>query len=149
MSKLVVDELKTTLSQSITLTQDRIYHIGGIKINLFMYNSPSGTFTLSLKQGATTLVSETFTSAELKSDLSTSDDYLYLYKAFSLNARLKKGTYTLEISSSGYTYSSSSFLGWIKSHENIFNEQSDTPIDFTYNPFDYLIYERVREDLVR
>ena len=64
-------------------------------------------------------------------------------------APLKKGTYKIELSSSGYTYSNSSFLGWIKSHENIYNDLESTPIDYTYNPYDYLLYEKVREDLVK
>lgn len=150
MTKVVCDELKTTLSQTIYLKYDRIYHIGGIKIGLVMYNAPLGTFTLSLKDnGGTTLTSESFTSSDIKSDLSTTDNYAYIDKALNITAPIKKGTYSLELSASGYTYSSSSFLGWIKPHENLFNPTETTPTEFTENPFRYLIYERVREDLVR
>ena len=67
MSYLVVDELKTTLSQDFNLKYDRIYHLAGIKVKVLMYNSPTGTFTVTLKDnGGTSLVSDTFTSAEIK-----------------------------------------------------------------------------------
>lgn len=116
-----------------------------------MYNNPSGTFTVSVKQDATTLVSQTFTSADIKTELSTSDNYAYLYKLirFDNPLRLRAGSYDLVLSSSGYTYSSGTFLGWIKSYENIFNELEDTPENYASNPFDVLIYENIRKDLQR
>jgi len=149
MSYIVVDELVTTLTQTVTLNYDRIYHVAGLKIKLLMYNSPSGTFTLSVKQGATTLASKSFTSADIKTDLSTTDDYAYLYKALDFSLPLKKGNYDLVLSSSGYTFSVSSFIGWIKSHENIFIEKTTEPSSFIDNPLDVLIYEKLREDLTR
>lgn len=149
MTTLVVDELLTTLTQTVNFEYDRRYHVAGIKIKLLMYNSPSGTFTLSLKDGATTLASADFTSTVIKSDLSTSDNYAHLYKALTFSLPLKKGSYDLVLSSSGYTYSSSSFLGWVKSYENVFNEEVDSTQPFNNKPFDFLIYENVREDLTR
>jgi len=149
MSYIVVDELDTTLSQTITLDYDRIYHVAGIKMKLLMYNAPAGTFTLSLNKDATTLASASFTSADIKSDLSTTDDYAYLYKALNFSLPLKKGSYQLVLSSSGYTYSASSFMGWIKSHENVFIEPTTSSDNFIDNPLDVLIYEKIREDLVR
>lgn len=149
MSYIVTEELITTLTQTITLSYDRIYHVAGIKIKLLMYNAPSGTFTLSIKQGATTLSTATFTSADIKTDLSTTDNYAHLYKALNFSLPLKKGSYDLVLSSAGYTYSASSFLGWIKSHENVFIEKTTTPDSFIDNPLDVLIYEKMREDLTR
>ena len=62
---------------------------------------------------------------------------------------LKNASYDLVLSAAGYAPSGSSFLGWIKSHENIFNALEDAFISFIDNPFDVLIYEDVREDLTR
>lgn len=149
MTTLVCDELIGTLTQEINFNNYRTYHIEGIKIKLLMYNAPSGTFTLSIKDGATTLVSAEFTSADIKTDLETSDNYCWLYKALNIAAPLKAGSYNLVLSSSGYTYSENSFIGWIKSHENIFNDRSIPAVYYTSNPFDVLIYENTREDLVR
>lgn len=149
MSFIVADELIDELTQEINLTYDKIYHIGGIKIKLLMFNNPGGTFTLSIKDGATTLASESFTSADIKSDLSTTDNYAYLYKALNFSLPLKKGSYDLVLSASGYNPTDSSFLGWIKSFENIFNAINGSPTSLEDNPFDVLIYENTREDLTR
>lgn len=149
MTTLVCDELIGTLTQTVNLSYDTVYHIAGIKIKLLMYNAPSGTFTLSLKSGATTLASDTFDSAEIKTDLSTANNYAHIYKALTFNLPLKKGAYDLVLSSSGYTYSESSFLGWCKSFENIYNEQVDDTVLYNDKPFDYLLYAKVREDLVK
>lgn len=152
MTTLVTEELKTTLTQTITLAKDKTYHIKGIKPKLLVYSAPAGTFTYKIKQGGTTLAtSNTFTSSECQTELSTSDNYMWLNKQINFPAliALKKGTYDIELSSVGYTYSGNSFLGWVKSHENIFNERTDAYADYTSNPLDVLIYERVREDLIR
>lgn len=149
MSKIVVDELITTLTQDVNLVYDRIYHVSGIKIKILMYNAPAGTFTLSIKQSGNTLASKSFTSADIKSDLSTTDNYAYLYKALDFSLPLKKGTYNLELSSSGYTYDIASFIGWIKSHESVFNTVTGTANTFADNPLDVLIYEKLREDITR
>ena len=150
MTTLVTEELKTTLTETIHLKYDKIYHIEGFKIRLVMFNAPAGTFTLSVKQGAATLISKDFTSADIKSDLSTTDNYAWIDKAIVFDdlLALKKGSYDLVLSSSGYTYSAIGFLGWVKSHENIFNEREDAFVVYTTNPLDVLIYERKREDLI-
>lgn len=151
MSALFTEELKTTLTQSITLEHDKIYHIEGFKILIVMYNAPAGTFTLTVKSGANSLISKDFTSAEIKTDLSTSNNYGYIWKAIVFDdlLALKKGTYDLVLSSSGYSHSNTSFLGWVKLHENLFNDRTDAFVDYTTNPYGVLIYERTREDLVR
>ena len=149
MTTLVCDELETTLTQTVNMNYDRVYHVAGLKIKLLMYNNPTGTFTLSLKSGVTTLASASFTSADIKTDLSTADNYAHLYKALNFSLPLKKGSYDLVLSSSGYTFSASSFLGWCKSYANIFNEEADSTAPYTDKPFDYLVYENVREDLIR
>ena len=151
MTALVVEDFKTTLTESITFKYNKIRHIGGIKPKLLVYNMPAGTFTLSIKQGATTLASGDFTSADMQTQMGTTDNYFWLNAAvtFSGLVALKKGTYDLVLSSSGYTYSPLSFIAWVRSHENIFNERTDTFVDYTTNPFDVLIYENTREDLIR
>jgi len=149
MTTLVCDELLTTLTQTVNLTHDRVYHVAGLKIKVLMYNAPTGTFTLSLKSGVTTLASQTFTSASIKTGLSTTDNYAFLYNPLSFSLPLKKGSYDLVLSASDYTYSPTSFLGWCKSYENIFNPQVDDTVAYIDKPFDYLVYENVREDLIR
>lgn len=122
MTTLIVEELRSTLSQSFTLSLNQRSHIYAIKPNIYMHNAPSGTFTFTIKSGGDSLGSVSFTSSDIKTDLSTSNNYAHIRKGliFSNPIALKNGSYTLELSSSGYTYSSGSFIGWIKDYENIF-----------------------------
>lgn len=147
MTTLVVEELKTTLSQSFTVNVNRRITVAAVRPYLLMYNSPSGTFTLSLKEGATTHASKTFTSADIKSDLSTSDNYAHLWKVieFSNPVHLSKGSYTLELSHSGYTFSDTSYLGWIKEHENIFQNTADLTGLSSYDyPLSFQLFSKRR-----
>ena len=148
MTTLVVDELKTTLTQTFTLNLNRRYNIGAVRPLIYMHNAPSGTFTISIKSGANTLVSKSFTSSDIKSDLSSSDNYAWIWKALSFDnvIQLSNGSYTLELSSSGYSYSSSSYLGWIKEHENQFNETLGTPLSAFDNPYSFQLFEHRRPE---
>jgi hypothetical protein len=66
------------------------------------------------------LFEKTFTSSDLKSELSTSDDYLYSFHPIVPQNpfKIKKGTYNLHLTHTGYTYSNSSFLAWGQQHED-------------------------------
>lgn len=150
MTTLVVEELKSTLTQNITVNLNRRYQIEAIRPYIYMHNSPSGTFTLSLKEGAATLASVDFTSAEIKTNLSTSDNYAYLWKTlqFSDPVFVSKGSYSLVLSSSGYSFSESSYLGWIKEHENIFNDTASlSGVSFMDYPLSYQLFEKKRVTL--
>lgn len=150
MTTFVVEELKTDpLVQTINLKYDRVYHIHAVKLKLKFVGAPSGTFTVSFKQGVTTLTSETFTFSDIQSDLSSSNNNGYIFKVIDIDPvlRLKKGSFNIELSSSGYTFSESSYLAWSKSYENIFNEREDDLVNIQQNPLDVLIYEKVRSDL--
>ena len=150
MTTLVVDELKTTLTQSFTVDLNRRYTIAAVRPYLYMHNSPAGTFTFSVKDsGANTIASKTFTSAEIKSDLSTSDNYCHLWKAlvFTNPLQLSKGSYSLVISSSGYTFAESSYLAWVKEYENIFNTTDGANDTDFNNPMSFQLFEQKRVNL--
>ena len=140
--KLVVEELKSTLSQTVNFNLQKRYLFKGIRPYIYMHNSPAGIFTISIKSGGDTLASETFTSAEIKTELSTSDIYAHLWKilTFSAPLQLGKGEYELELSSSGYTFSQSSYMGWIKKHDTRFDETSGTPVSDMENPYSYQFF---------
>ena len=151
MTTLVVEELKTTLSQNFTINGERRYQLVAVRPKIYMHNAPNGTFSLSIKSGSTTLASKSFTSAEIKSDLSTSDNYAWIWKnlAFDFTVPLEKGDYSLELSSSGYSFSSSSYIGWVKDHESVFNTISGNPTSSLDNPFTFQLFEyRTRESFL-
>lgn len=145
MTKLLCEELNTTLSQTFTLTGSRVFQINAIRPFVIMYNAPSGTFTFSIKSGSNTLGSASFTSADIKSDLSTSNNYAYLHKAleFTNDIPLRAGTYTIEMSSSGYTFTGSSFMGWVKNNDLFFTVDG-TPSNETNNPHSFELWENKR-----
>ena len=145
MTTLVLEELKTSLVQDFTFTTLNRRHIKAIGLKLYMHNAPTGTFTLNVKLGANILASVNFTSDDIKTDLSTTDNYCYLYKVLEFgNTLIVEGTntYRLELTASSYSFTDSSYLGWIKSYENIFNDVDGNATSIIENAFDYIIYEQ-------
>lgn len=136
MSTLLVQELLTELSQDITLASGERYSVGGMYPYIYLHNSPSGTFTLEIIRGVTTVASKSFTSTDIKNSVPTANNYLHCFYPviFDNNIQLEKGDYTVKISASGYTYSASSFIGWIQQHENLNNNLDYTPVGDEENP---------------
>lgn len=128
MTTLVTSELVTTLSQEITYNLDRPVYVYGLKMLVVMFNAPNGTFTVAFRDGSNVISSKTFTSASIKSALSTTDNYAYYYLpiVFDVPFLIERKTYNVHLSSSGYTFGSSSFIGWVKDHENNFIELDES-----------------------
>lgn len=143
MTTLVVEELKTTLSQTMTVDHEKRITIAGIRPYVYMHNNPAGTFTFKIKDGGVEIASQDFTSAEIKADLSTSDNYAHLFKRilFDNPIQLTKKEYELEISSSGYSFTESGYIGWIREHEHQFNRTAGTPISDIEKPMSFQLFE--------
>jgi hypothetical protein len=141
--KLLVDELTDSLEQVFNLTDNRTHHLKAIRPYLYVHNNPSGTFTLEVLSGSNVLDSVSFTSYDLYNSLNTEDLYAHLLYRVDLNKTLplKKGTYKLKLSSSGYIYSDSSFLGWVKEHENLKGEVNGVPSSDSQNPLTFELVE--------
>ena len=137
MSTLLVDQLKTELTHEIRLTSLSRVHISALYPYLFLYNSPVGTFTLSILKDAVTIFSQSFDSAAIKISMATTDDYAHVfYPVIPPNPLpIEAGLYTIKLSATGYNPSESSYLGWIKQHENVQNNLEYTPVNDTYNPY--------------
>jgi hypothetical protein len=101
-----------------------------------MNNAPAGTFTLSIKSGATTLCSKSFTSADIKTSLGTVNNYAHVFYpiVFDSPSFLGRGSYDVVLSASGYTGTNSSFIAWIQQHENLNNELDYEPLTDDENP---------------
>lgn len=126
-------DIEPFLEQSIMFDLPEKCVIGAISPFLVMVGAPSGTFTIGLYSGATPLFEESFTSADIKSKLSTSNNHGYIYYPFNPNIRVKKGNYKLKISSTGYTPGANSFICWAQQHENVQNTMSYLPSNVTEN----------------
>ena len=143
MSQHIIEELKTTLGQDFTISLNRVYQMAGVSIGLVLFNDPAGTFTVSIKSGSATLESKSFTAAQVISALESTDGYMWgrVSLEFDQPLKLRKGTYTIELSSSGYTFGESAYLGWIRPHENIWTRLTYTPTGDLNKPLDYRLFE--------
>lgn len=141
MSTLLVNPLRTTLEQEFSLSISERSQIGSIIPYLYMHNAPSGTFTISIIADYGTAASKSFTSADIKASLDTTDNFAHVFYPviFDSPTQLDRGTYTLRLSSSGYSFSSSSFLGWIQQHEDLNNQLDYTPSNDGQNPLAFRI----------
>lgn len=136
MSTLLVNPLSTTLEQEFTLDNNYRYDIGSFAPYLYVHNAPSGTFTFELIQGVTTLQTWSFSSEDIKISLSTANNFLHVFYPLTkpYPYQLKRGTFKLKLSATGYSNTISSFIGWIQQHENLNNELSYTPFNDEENP---------------
>jgi len=144
MTQLAVSELVNTLTQEFTYTKQSRCIVDSIRPYLYIHNNPSGTFYFDIIQSGTTIATSSFTSSTLYSALSTTDLYAHLfYKlTFDKDFILNKGTYTIKMRHTGYSYLDSSFIGWVHMHDDPIN-------DYTYNavvdnqlPLTFEIYEK-------
>lgn len=136
--ELVVEELvSTNLEQEIRLERSSRYHVGAISPYIYMHNAPSGTFTITLKRGVETIFAKSFTCADIKTALGTLNNYAHVFYPIIPDApvQLESDLYTVVLSSSGYTMNASSFLGWIRQHEDLNNILDYVPTADYENPF--------------
>ena len=135
MTTLVVNELRSNLSQNITFKSSGRCHIGSILPYLYLHNSPVGTFKFQLMRYADVVYEREFTSADIKLSLNTTDNYAHVfYPVIPLQKiKIESGDYILKLSSTGYTYSKTSFIGWCQQFENVQNEMDYIPTDIYDN----------------
>lgn len=142
---IIMDELKTTLTHNATAI--RPMTIAAIRPYLYKHRSPSGTFTFSITQNSATLISESFDSAEMESlvdDISATNFYHGAYKIeFSSPIRVIRGDFQIVLSHSGYAFSESAYLGWIREHERLVNEFT-SPNNYAKHPLAVEVWEYFR-----
>lgn len=136
MSTLLVEPLVTELEQSFAFNLEGRSILAGVYPYLYMHNAPAGTFTFTVYEGEVTVLSTSFDSDDIKSSLETTNGYAHVYYPVTPSNPLpvSKGNYRAVLSASGYTHSGSSFIGWIREHENIREEMDYTPTSDAQNP---------------
>jgi len=145
MTTLVVEELKTTLTQEVTFTLPRRSHIHAIRPHLYVHNAPAGAFSFSvLDSSDNVLITKTFTAANVYTALGTANLYARAYYTilFDNKVHLPSAIYKLRLSASGYTFSNSSYLGWVRDHEDLKVTLGYTPTSDLANPLSYETWVR-------
>lgn len=150
--RLYVEELRATpLVQEFTPT--RTFQPQRVRLHLCKYLAPTGTFTVQITDASdNVLVSSSQTLAEMialgSANLQANYYHGHVSFQFALMPTLRAGvTYKLKLTSSGYTYSDSTFIGWVKdSQGDPAIEQTGTPDSPVSVPYDYEFYtvQRVR-----
>lgn len=147
MTTLLVDKLGTSLEQNITVTGTERVHIAAFIPYLYVFNIPAGTFTFQLIKSSVTIFSQSFTVADIKTSLGTTNNYMHCFYPIIPTSlvQMASGIYTVKISSSGYAATESSYLGWIRQHENIQNGLEYVPTSDRQNPLAIRIKTYKRE----
>lgn len=150
MTILFIEELRAgVLSQVYTATQRLA--ITAIRPHIYKQRSPAGIFTLTLKSGATTLGSVSTTSAAIESTTtSTNINFFHGHLSFQFTNPIivNRGSFLIELSASGYTFTENDYFGWVKPHENKYITESYTAADDSQNSFGIQIWVQGKEGAV-
>ena len=127
-----LDSGTVTLEQKFLLPKNATIEQFALKLDIF--NNPAGNFILSLKRGVAVIEAMTLTSAIINTKVLTQTGSSLDYKAgyfifepvFPLNLR-RNVEYTLELSTTGYTFSASASIAWIVEYLNETNLLLDAP----------------------
>lgn len=132
---LIVGELRTEIANSFSLLNDTRYIIEQVSINLYMHNSPAGTFAVDIMSGADTVETREFTSSDIKEAYETTNDYIHGFFPITFNTKLTRGIYSLRLRpASGYTYDGDSFLSWKKDWDGFYlPEFAEREQDYPYS----------------
>ena len=137
MTTLVVTELRTSLTQSYSFDLNERAHIGSVSPYIYIHNAPAGNFSLTLSQNSNVVISKSFDCNDLLSELGTVDDFAHGFFPFIDDSLMivENGDFTVTLTAvSGYSYNESSFIGWVRQHEDIQNAMNYTPLNDSENP---------------
>lgn len=145
MSILVADQLLDKFVQPIKV--ERPITLLGIRAKLYFHDRPAGNFSLSFYQNGNKLYSYPFTSMQAFEAIGATKSY-YFWADLALKGicNLPEGDLELRLEATGYTFSSSSWLGWCKDFTGYEGKLLSTPTDFTDYPYMFtLVQYRERE----
>ena len=147
MTTLRVDDIPTsgsTIEQDFTVAKRQI--VPTIQLNLIFVNAPSGTFTLTVKEGSNIVATNSQTYAQIASKHSLSGDPTHHgFFNFDFSTELilnEETTYTLELSTSGYTLdlATPSFGSWVLPHSDLMPTFSITTTSDDQKPLGFRIW---------
>lgn len=150
--RLYVEELKATpLVQ--TFTRATACQVAFFRLHLVKYLSPAGTFILQLTDSSDNVIatsSQTLADMQTEGSADLQENYYHgqikftFDRAYNLRAN---EVYKIKLSSSGYTYSDTDFIGWCKAFEDpaipVTGDVAHAPIDSPYD-FETYVYQRLR-----
>jgi hypothetical protein len=138
VTTLVIEKLQTELFQEVRYNNSDRVHVGAFIPYLYLHNAQADYFTFELEKDSVVLFSKNFTVSEIKSALPTTDNYIHVFYPIipSNPVQIESGLYKFKlIAGTNYINSPTSFIGWIKQHEDIQNQMDYIPVDDSQNSF--------------
>lgn len=113
--KLIVHELLTSLSQTITVGTEHLL-VYGIRPHLYRHGAPTGTLTIQLQDDSGKKIQDIET---INISAIPAGNYYHGYIRFQSNVPIKAyTTYTIAlIAGGGYSFSESAYIGWCKDYD--------------------------------
>lgn len=110
--KLVVHELRTTLVQKLTVGTSNVA-VDDVRPHIFKYGTPAGSLFMSIQDSTGVTTYNTSTAVTIASITSASNTYFHGYVDFVCPVILLAGvTYRFVLSSTGYTFAETGYIGW-------------------------------------
>lgn len=143
-----LDSVETSITQQITNILDR--RVTAVAPKLHFFNNPAGTYTMTIKDGGTTIGTKSLTMAGINTLVTTQEGSSLAYKVgyfsfvFDAPIRLSRNVeYDLILTTSGYTFSASSSVAWVKEYLNETNKLGSTPTaqNDLWKAFSYRLWE--------
>ena len=137
MSQLLVETLTTELSQEINYDSDERCSIACFIPYIYFHNAV-GSFTFEIESDYGVIFSKSFTAQDIKDSIPSTANYAHVfYPIIPTNpVQIERGSFTFRlIAGAGYSVTQSSFIGWIKQHEDIQNRMSYNPASDNENTF--------------
>lgn len=139
MTKLLVEELfeNSELTQVENFQLNKRVQVGSVCPYIYMHNAPPGQFFAGIRNLNGNFEYEfEFDSAYIKTLLNTTDNYAHVFLPIvtSYPIFLEKGSYELYLYAENYTFYRTSFIGWIRQHENLNNDLDYIPSNDAENP---------------
>ncbi len=110
---LIVDELRTTLEQQLTLNARTV--LERVLPQLYIQGSPTGSVVLRIKSGTTVSAESTLdlTDAISRAEKTKLCYHGYISFQFAKPPILAPGSYTIELEAQTYAYADDEFVGWV------------------------------------
>jgi hypothetical protein len=146
MTRIAADQLITELAQGIEL--EKSYTLAGIRPRLYFHNIPAGTFYFRFYKDSVMIATYSFTSVSAQTSASITSPYFWVDLSIKGGLPLSGGPYTIKLESDGYTYSPSSWIGWVKDF-NYNGNLLGNPQDFSEYPYTIKLIEYGDRELVK
>jgi hypothetical protein len=146
VTDLLVEEFVDELEQPFTWNFRTRAQLAAIMPYIYVHNNPAGAFTLSVLDSLDNLIAaESFDAADVYAAIEVDPGvrpyaHVHLPLLLASPKSLPPGEYKLKLESTGYTFSESSYLAWVKEHENLCVPLGYSPTSHAQNPMTYKLW---------